>query len=184
MLYFWCHNYNSSYSKCPGTINIFRDHIQDPPSKLIQVKVELTQSENVSGSTFGATITIPVIVSAAGTINIFRDHIQDPPSKPIQVKVELTQSEKVPGSTFGATITFTIIVSAAGTINIFRDHIQDPLSKPIQVKVELSQSEMCATITIFVHLMRTLKYRYAPARLLEVGVPAHTLIWRPIGQCT
>jgi len=27
MPYFWCHNYNYSYSRCHGTINIFRDHI-------------------------------------------------------------------------------------------------------------------------------------------------------------
>ena len=69
------------------------------------------------------------------------------------MKVELTQSEKVSRSTFGATITIPVIVSVMGTINIFRDHIHDPLSKLILMKVELSQSEMCATITIFVHLM-------------------------------
>src|SRR6266853_1377969 len=97
----------------------------------MKIKVQLTQSEKVPGSTFGATITIPVIVSAAGTINIFCDHIQSPLSAPTNVKVQLTQSEKMPGSTFGATITIPVIVSAAGTINIFRDHIQDPLSKPI-----------------------------------------------------
>jgi len=49
----------------------------------MKIKVQLTQSEKVPGSTFGATITIQVIVSAAGTINIVRDHIQDPLSKPI-----------------------------------------------------------------------------------------------------
>src|SRR5882762_8664692 len=150
----------------------------------MKIKVEPSHSEKVTCCTSGTAITIQVIVSAVGTINIFRDHIHDPLSKLILVKVELTQSEKVPRSTFGATITILVIVSVAGTINIFCDHIYDPLSKSILVKVELSQSEMCVTITIFVHLTRTSKYRYAPARPLEAGVPAHMLIWRPIGQCT
>src|SRR5882762_2343303 len=150
----------------------------------MKIKVEPSHLEKVTCCTSGTAITIPVVVGAAGTINIFRDHIQDPLSKSILVKVELSQLEKVPGSTFGATITIPVIVSVTGTINIFRDHIHDPLSKLILVKVELSQSEMCATITIFVHLTRTSKYRYAPARPLEAGVPAHMLIWRPIGQCT
>src|SRR5712664_4081777 len=150
----------------------------------MKIKVEPSHSEKVTCCTSGTAITIQVIVSAAGTINIFRDHVHDPLLKLILVKVELTQSEKVPKSTFGATITIPVIVSVMGTINIFHDHIHDPLSKPILVKVELSQSEMCATITIFVHLIQTSKYRYAPARPLEAGVPAHMLIWRPIGQCT
>src|SRR5882762_4351996 len=146
----------------------------------MKIKVKPSQSEMVTCCTSGAVITIPVVVGAAGTINIFCDHIQDPLSKSILAKVELTQSEKVSRSTFGATILIPVIVSVAGTINIFCDHIYEPLSKLILVKVELSQSEMCATITIFVHLMRTSKYGYAPARPLEVGVPGHMLIWRPI----
>ena len=44
----------------------------------MKIKVQLTQSEKVPGSTFGATITIPVIVSATGTINIFHDQIHNP----------------------------------------------------------------------------------------------------------
>jgi len=41
---------------------------------------------------------------------------------------------------------------------------------------------MCATITIFVHLIRNIQYRYAPARPLKRGT-GPTLIWRPIGPC-
>jgi len=57
------------------------------------VQVELSQLGRMTGSAFGATITIPVIAGATGTINIFRDQIHNPLWKLIQVQIELFQSE-------------------------------------------------------------------------------------------